>query len=281
MIQHLIEMVVAYAPEEYEQYAFDPLGGDSFYVRAHFNYTSQNNIDLNFKINDILHVTDTLYNGVMGQWVATKLNSDQRGTVPNQNNAEQLVENAQTIDQIATAPHVSLNPINNLSSIGASARMSIRKKLGKTALAKRSKSASRSTPNSDSESCTSQHQSQPISNNSNVKVSKANTFSGSKYPAYEKVILKEVNFTRPVVIFGPLADVARDKLKQEHPNKYEIPDSYSADPEASTAAGVIKLASIKSIIDKNHHCLLDITPNAVEHLNYAQYFPICVFLKVI
>ena len=25
--------------------------------------------------------------------------------------------------------------------------------------------------------------------------------------------------------------------------------------------------------------MLDITPNAVEHLNYAQYFPICVYLK--
>ncbi len=25
--------------------------------------------------------------------------------------------------------------------------------------------------------------------------------------------------------------------------------------------------------------MLDITPNAVEHLNYAQYFPICVFLR--
>lgn len=39
------------------------------------------------------------------------------------------------------------------------------------------------------------------------------------------------------------------------------------------------MASIKSIIEKGKHCLLDITPNAVDHLNYAQYFPICVYLK--
>ena len=66
-------MQVALSQTDYETHAFDPLGGDSFYMRAHFNFESQNPIDLSFKINDILHVTDTLYNGVMGQWVATKL----------------------------------------------------------------------------------------------------------------------------------------------------------------------------------------------------------------
>ena len=286
-IQNMIEMVVAHSPDDYEQYAFDPLGGDSFYVRAHFNYTSPHAIDLSFKINDILHVTDTLYNGVMGQWVATKLSDssvntlasgaplsgvgDQfRGTIPNQTSAEQLVANAQTIDQLCAAGNLS-NPINNLSSIGASARMSIRKKLGRATLTKRSKSASRSNANSDSESTAPA----PVSA---AKISKANTFCGSKYPAYERVVLKEVNFVRPVVIFGALADVAREKLKQEQPGKFELPDSYSTDAD-SQSAGVIKLASIKAIIDKNHHCLLDITPNAVEHLNYAQYFPICVYLK--
>jgi tight junction protein 1 len=299
MIQNTIEMVVALSQEEYEQYAFDPLGGDSFYIRTHFNYTSQNHVDLNFQINDILHVTDTLYNGVMGQWVATKLsdssiqniakgghnnlpqsNEQSRGTIPNQTNAEQIVSSAQTIDQICMSENPIQNPINNLHSIGASARMSIRKKLGKSALAKRSKSASRSNANSDSEET--QKPETKLNNTKkipdNIKVSKANTFCGSKYPAYEKVVLKEVNFTRPVVIFGSLADVARDRLKCDMPNIFAIPDSYSTDSNQNSA-GVIKLASIKSIIDKNQHCLLDITPNAVEHLNYAQYFPICVFLK--
>jgi hypothetical protein len=47
----------------------------------------------------------------------------------------------------------------------------------------------------------------------------------------------------------------------------------------SQSSGVIKLASIKAIIESGRHCLLDITPNAVDHLNYAQYFPICIYLK--
>lgn len=292
MIQNTIEMVVALCQEEYEQYAFDPMGGDSFYIRAHFNYTSQTNVDLSFKINDILHVTDTLYNGVMGQWVATKLNdqsinslvhghrappveAQSRGTIPNQTNAEQLVTSAQTIDELCQAQTASNTHQLNLHSIGASARMSIRKKLARSALAsKRSKSASRSNANSD----TDEPVSNPMPTKPTVKVSKANTFCGSKYPAYERVVLKEVNFIRPVVVFGALSDVARDRLRQELPSKFAIPESYSTEA-SSQSAGVIKLASIKSIIDKNQHCLLDITPNAVEHLNYAQYFPICVFLQ--
>lgn len=279
----------------------DRLGGDSFYIRAHFNYSnsiesnstnSSNNggiEDLNFKINDILHVTDTLHNGVIGQWVATKLNREKsdsnndstfdiKGIVPNQTNAEHLVATAKTIDQLSASNNSLINMFTNGSnntngnmSLGASARMSIRKKLaGKGTLAKRSKSASRSNANSDIE-C----------NTGNIKVSKTNTFYGSKYPAYERVVLKEANFARPVVIFGALADVARERLKVECPNKFEIPESYSnnGNDDNQSTSGVIKLATIKSIVDTNRHCLLDITPNAVDHLNYAQYFPICIYLK--
>jgi len=282
-------MQVALCQADYEAHAFDPMGGDSFHVRVHFNYLSHNPVDLSFKINDILHVTDTLYNGVMGQWVATKLVSNgknaERGTVPNQSSAEQLVLTADTIDGLVKADSANNNNIGiNFHTIGASARMSIRKKLGKAALAKRSKSASRSNANSDTETepLPSYKEKNGLSNlntkdqQPQIKVSKANTFAGSKYPAYERVVLKEVNFIRPVVIFGALSDVARDKLRSEAPGRFEVPDSYSSD---GPSGGVIKLASIKSIIDSGKHCLLDITPNAVEHLNYAQYFPVCIFLE--
>ncbi len=275
LLQNQIEMQVALCQADYEAHAFDPLGGDSFYVRAHFNYASRNPVDLTFAINDVLHVTDTLYNGVMGQWVATKLSSEpgrqqERGTVPNQAAAEQLVLSAETIDGLMKAETGPPAAGLNLHAIGASARMSIRKKLGKSGLAKRSKSASRSAANSDSEGAEASP-AQP-----QVKVSKANTFAGSKYPAYERVVLKEVNFTRPVVVFGALSDVARERLRAEDGDRFEVPESYSGEG----AAGVIKLAAIKAIIDAGKHCLLDVTPNAVEHLNYAQYFPVCVLFSI-
>lgn len=66
-------MLVSHCPEDYEANAFDPLGGDSFYVRSHFNYSPKNSNELTFKINDIMHITDTLHNGIIGQWVANKI----------------------------------------------------------------------------------------------------------------------------------------------------------------------------------------------------------------
>jgi hypothetical protein len=173
-LQSLIEMIVVHSPDEYESFAFDPIGGDSFYVRAHFNYESKRPTDLSFKINDILHVTDTLYNGVIGQWVATKLPSmneqlsekvvnqdDLRGTIPNLANAEQFVQSAQTIDDkynnainstsLNLTTSMKSTVASNALSLGASARMSLRKKLAGRAgaLNKRSKSASRSNGDLD------------------------------------------------------------------------------------------------------------------------------------
>lgn len=71
--QTFIELLVSYSPDEYEANAYDTRGGDSFYIRAHFNYTSKNQNELSFNINDILHVSDTLHNGIIGQWTATKI----------------------------------------------------------------------------------------------------------------------------------------------------------------------------------------------------------------
>jgi hypothetical protein len=71
--QTFIELLVSYSPDEYEANAYDTRGGDSFYIRAHFNYTSKNPNEMSFNINDILHVSDTLHNGIIGQWTATKI----------------------------------------------------------------------------------------------------------------------------------------------------------------------------------------------------------------
>jgi tight junction protein 1 len=168
----LFEMVVGNAPQEYESCAYDSHGGDSFYVRAHFNYANRDDgNELAFQINDILHVTDTLHHGIIGQWCASKLNTKLTGgssdeafeaadtrrlTMPNQERAEKLVATAQTVDQViaaATGSHDDLSgkdggapttTTNGFASLGASARMSIRKRLaGKNSLAKRSRSASR------------------------------------------------------------------------------------------------------------------------------------------
>lgn len=47
--------------------------------------------------------------------------------------------------------------------------------------------------------------------------------STSKFPAYERVSLRHPGFPRPVVIFGPVADVARDNLLRDFSAKFESP----------------------------------------------------------
>lgn len=47
----------------------------------------------------------------------------------------------------------------------------------------------------------------------------------------------------------------------------------------SKSSGIIRLSSIRSIMERGKHALLDITPNAVDRLNYAQFYPIVIFLK--
>lgn len=87
-IQSTIQMHVANMLDEYESSAFDPSGGDSFYIRTHFNFIGTETNELSFKINDIIHITDTLFNGVVGNWVATRLNLNDdgenvKGIIPN------------------------------------------------------------------------------------------------------------------------------------------------------------------------------------------------------
>ncbi|KAK8771197.1 hypothetical protein V5799_025565 [Amblyomma americanum] len=53
----------------------------------------------------------------------------------------------------------------------------------------------------------------------------------SKFPAYERVALKHPGFIRPVVLFGPMADVARERLLRDYPLKYACPRKVSCSLE--------------------------------------------------
>ncbi len=79
-----------------------------------------------------------------------------------------------------------------------------------------------------------------------------------KFPAYERVILREVGFSRPVVLFGAVADLVRERLLREMPDKFETPlmnhtlDSRPGEPIHVNPQGSIKLHAIKDIMDKVH-----------------------------
>ncbi|XP_025772140.1 tight junction protein ZO-3 [Puma concolor] len=85
------------------------------------------------------------------------------------------------------------------------------------------------------------------------------------------------SFKRPVVILGPVADIAMQKLTAEMPDQFEIADSVS---RTDSPSKIIKLDTVRVIAENNKHALLDVTPSAVERLNYVQYYPIVVFLRL-
>lgn len=57
------------------------------------------------------------------------------------------------------------------------------------------------------------------------------------------------------------------------------PDEANSKNKSSTNSNIIRLSAIRDVIAIGKHALLDITPNAVERLNYAQMYPIVVFFK--
>ncbi|XP_063311130.1 tight junction protein ZO-2 isoform X2 [Pelobates fuscus] len=98
----------------------------------------------------------------------------------------------------------------------------------------------------------------------------------TKFPAYERVMLREAGFKRPVVLFGPIADVAMEKLAGDMPDIYHIAKTEPKDAGSEKSNGVVRLNTIRQIIEQDKHALLDVTPKAVDLLNYTQWFPIVV-----
>ncbi|XP_077187518.1 tight junction protein ZO-3 isoform X1 [Paroedura picta] len=215
--------------------------GDSFYIRTHFDFEKDAPSGLSFTRGEVFHVLDTLYRGKVGSWLAVRMGKElqelDKGIIPNKNRAE----------QIASLESVLKATSSSFSSSGARAEFW---KLRGLRGAKKNLRKSRE----DLSLLTKQ----------------------GHYPPYERVTLKEATFKRPVVVLGPIADIAMQKLSAEMPDQFEIAESV---PREGGSAKVIKLDSVRQIAEQEKHALLDITPAAVERLNYVQYFPIVVFCE--
>ena len=57
--------------------------------------------------------------------------------------------------------------------------------------------------------------------------------TGAKFDAFERVVLREAGFKRPVVVFGPLADICREMLCQDYSDRYEVARNDMNHPDAS------------------------------------------------
>uniref|UniRef100_A0A452S731 Tight junction protein 3 n=1 Tax=Ursus americanus TaxID=9643 RepID=A0A452S731_URSAM len=223
--------------------------GDSFYIRTHFELEASPPSGLGFTRGDVFHVLDTLCPGPGqsrargGHWLAVRMGRDlreqERGIIPNQSRAEQLA----SLEEAQRAVGAGSG-----ASVGSSARAEFWRLRGLRRGAKKTTHRSRE----DLSALTRQ----------------------GHYPPYERVVLREASFKRPVVILGPVADIAMQKLTAEMPDQFEIADSVL---RTDSPSKVIKLDTVRVIAEKNKHALLDVTPSAVERLNYVQYYPIVVF----
>uniref|UniRef100_A0A182VS10 Tight junction protein ZO-1 n=1 Tax=Anopheles minimus TaxID=112268 RepID=A0A182VS10_9DIPT len=241
-LQDRIDLIVQYCKEEFDSITAQQRG-DSFHIKTHFHCDTPTKGELSFKAGDVFRVIDTLYNGVVGAWQVLRIGRGhqelQRGVIPNKARAEEL----------ATVQfNASKKELNTSES-----RVSFFRRRRSTH--RRSKSLSRE-------------------NWDDVVFSDAI----SKFPAYERVVLRHPGFVRPVVIFGPVADIARERLMKDFQDKYTAP-LQDDDKGSSKCGGIVRLSNIRDIMDRGKHALLDVTPNAVDRLNYAQFYPIVIFLK--
>ena len=71
-LQDQIDLIAQYRKDEYDQIV-QLQRGDSFYIKAHFNYDQTEKGEMSFKKSDVFHVVDTLHNGVVGSWQAFRM----------------------------------------------------------------------------------------------------------------------------------------------------------------------------------------------------------------
>ncbi|XP_037360964.2 tight junction protein ZO-3 [Talpa occidentalis] len=223
--------------------------GDSFYIRTHFELEPSPPSGLGFTRGDVFHVLDTLYPGPGqsrahgGHWLAVRMGRDlreqERGIIPNQSRAEQLASLEAAQRAVGPGPG---------ASVGSSSRAEFWRLRGLRRGAKKTTHRSRE----DLSALTRQ----------------------GHYPPYERVVLREASFKRPVVILGPVADIAMQKLTAEMPDQFEIAESIL---RTDSPSKIIRLDTVRVIAEKDKHALLDVTPSAIERLNYVQYYPIVVF----
>ncbi|XP_071343541.1 tight junction protein ZO-3 isoform X2 [Trachinotus anak] len=218
---------------------------DNFYIRTHFDHEAEGPIGLSFTRGEVFRVVDTMYRGKLGNWLAIRMGNDlhemDKGTIPNLARAETLasIEQAQRV----TGERQVSGP-----------RAEFWKLRGLRGNKKNEKNIRRSRDDL-------------------LQL----TIQG-KFPAYERVLLREANFKRPIVILGPLNDIAMEKLTREMPDEYEVAEMVPRSGGGESGSTVIKLDTVRRIAEKDKHPLLDITPTAVERLNYIQYHPMVLFL---
>ncbi|XP_070605676.1 disks large homolog 2 isoform X7 [Erythrolamprus reginae] len=130
--------------------------------------------------------------------------------------------------------------------------------------------------------------------------------------SYEPVTRQEINYTRPVIILGPMKDRINDDLISEFPDKFGSCVPHTTRPKRDyevdgrdyhfvisreqmekdiqehkfIEAGQYNdnlygtsVQSVRFVAERGKHCILDVSGNAIKRLQVAQLYPIAIFVK--
>ena len=251
-LPNIVTLTVRYKRDRYDAIAANAGMGDSFYVKANFSYEPTTQGEIRIHEGDVMSVRDTLPDGQVGSWRALKVNArpneTQHGLIPNEGRAEQV---ALAQRQMQTSRGRSLEREPKPGFLRRSFR--------------RSKSAERLNKETDAF-----HRDQ------------AARFESIKKPAYDRVEQRPPGFLRPVAIVGLFCDTVRDRLSNDCPGLFErappeveIPCSKE---EGDKDKDPVNLKLIHSIMDRRKHCLMIVSPRAIQFLQQTQLHPIVIYL---
>ncbi|XP_053315557.1 disks large homolog 1 isoform X17 [Spea bombifrons] len=130
--------------------------------------------------------------------------------------------------------------------------------------------------------------------------------------SYEPVNQQEVNYSRPVIILGPMKDRINDDLISEFPEKFGSCVPHTTRPKRDyevdrrdyhfvasreqmekdiqdhkfIEAGQYNnhlygtsVQSVREVAERGKHCILDVSGNAIKRLQIALLYPISIFIK--
>uniref|UniRef100_A0A8D3BU43 Disks large homolog 1 n=1 Tax=Scophthalmus maximus TaxID=52904 RepID=A0A8D3BU43_SCOMX len=130
--------------------------------------------------------------------------------------------------------------------------------------------------------------------------------------SYRKCDAARLNYTRPVIVLGPMKDRINDDLISEFPDKFGSCVPHTTRPKRDyevdgrdyhlvvsreqmekdiqdhrfIEAGQYNnhlygtsVQSVREVAEKGKHCILDVSGNAIKRLQLAQLHPIAVFIK--
>eukprot|EP00092_Neocalanus_flemingeri_P024032 GFUD01026066.1.p1 GENE.GFUD01026066.1~~GFUD01026066.1.p1 ORF type:complete len:549 (-),score=59.43 GFUD01026066.1:181-1827(-) len=330
---NLVKLSVQYRPEEYNRYEAklhelqQNLTGTlvrtspkrTLYVRALFDYDPHKDDGLpsrglGFNYGDILHVTNASDDE---WWQARKLlpNGEEAGLgiVPSKQRWERKMKmknrtlrfgghgrSSTSLDRMTYVKNYLNGTIANIRSTGTLNRQHGKQKISFSRKFPFMKSRERLNKLDDEDS---------FENGSNHSREDGRENHILTYEPVEEI---DLEFTRPVIILGPMKDRINDDLMREFPERFGSCVPHTTRPrrenevdgrdyhfvtsleqmqadiqthlfiEAGQYNENLYGTSVQSVQDvaaQGKHCILDVSANAIKRLHVAQLYPIAVFLK--